>query len=110
MGLFTDMNVDIATGMDDAVETFYYSANGGSEITIVSHVFRSPPVPADGKRGPVQINDAITVFILASIVPVVTVGKDTVRLKKNLGDTTYATLTVRKIEEQAPGSFTVRIA
>ena len=104
------METDLMASFDDAVETVYYSANGAAEIEIDAQVFRSIPVEADGQRGQAQTNNQITVYVLNSDVPVVTLGKDTVRFKKNLDDTEYATLVVRRIEDQAPGSFTLRVA
>jgi hypothetical protein len=110
MGIFEDMETDLMASLDDVVESVFYSANGAAEIEIDANVFRNIPIEADGQRGPAKTNNQITVWVLSSDVPVVTIGKDTIRFKKNIDDTSYTTLTVRRIEDQAPGSFTLRVS
>lgn len=96
--------------MGDAVETIYYTANGAVEITFSTHVFRNSATEADPRRGQAALNNEILVYIPVASIAVVTPNKDTVRIYRNRGDTSYTSMLVRKIEKQDAGSYTVRVA
>jgi hypothetical protein len=110
MGIFSDIAAEITGSMDDAVELVYYTANGAAEISFSTHVFRNSLSAADAQRGPAQLNNDIRVYIPVAYVPTITLQKDSVRIKRNMGDTAYTAFSVMKIEKQDAGSFTVRVA
>ncbi len=94
----------------DIVETVYYTQSGGSETAIVAHVFREYPEESPTHGRAPKTMPRILVWVHKDDVDTVTPNVDTVRLYRDIGDSSYKTFVVHAIESQDASSYTLRVS